>query len=73
MYGGVHHKTSHPVAIKIIDKQGFPNKQESALRHEVAILQCVNQPGIVTLEQMFETADLCCHGEDEGKHVGDDI
>ena len=36
---GVHRKTSHPVAIKVIDKMRFPNKQESALRHEVAILQ----------------------------------
>ncbi|XP_065920713.1 serine/threonine-protein kinase D3-like [Dysidea avara] len=57
VYGGVHRKTSHPVAIKVIDKMRFPNKQESALRHEVAILQCVNQPGIVTLEQMFETGE----------------
>ena len=39
MFTGVHRKTSHPVAIKVIDKMRFPNKQESALRHEVAILQ----------------------------------
>ena len=39
IFTGVHRKTSHPVAIKVIDKMRFPNKQESALRHEVAILQ----------------------------------
>ena len=41
---GVHRKTSHPVAIKVIDKMRFPNKQESALRHEVAILQVTRKP-----------------------------
>lgn len=57
VYGGVHRTTSHPVAVKVIDKLRFPNKHESALKHEVAILQHLSHPGIVTLEQMFETPE----------------
>lgn len=34
-----HRKSGRPVAIKVIDKSRFPNKQERHLRNEVTILQ----------------------------------
>lgn len=43
--------------MKIIDKLRFPNKQEAQLRQEVTILQNISHPGIVYLEQMFETPE----------------
>lgn len=57
VYAGKHRKTGRNVAIKIIDKLRFPNKQESQLRNEVAILQTVHHPGVVNLESMFETPE----------------
>lgn len=56
VYGGVHRTTSRTVAIKVIDKLRFPTKQEAQLKNEVAILQNIRYPGVVNLEQMFETA-----------------
>ena len=55
VYGGVHRTTGHGVAIKVINKMRFPSEQEPALKNEVAILQNLHHPGVVNLEQMFET------------------
>ncbi|XP_030745104.1 serine/threonine-protein kinase D3 isoform X2 [Sitophilus oryzae] len=57
VYGGVHRRTSRPVAIKVIDKLRFPTKQEAQLKNEVAILQNLSNPGVVNLERMFETPE----------------
>ena len=35
----------------------FPTKQEAALKNEVSILQNLHYPGVVNLEQMFETLE----------------
>eukprot|EP00731_Ephydatia_muelleri_P027171 Em0019g44a len=74
VYTGKNRQTGKEVAVKIIDKLRFPYKQEAQLRQEVTILQNISHPGIVYLEQMFETTreDLCGDGEDEWRHVGDD-
>ena len=45
------------MAVKIIDKLRFPHKHESQLRTEVTILQNLSNPGIIHLEQMFETPE----------------
>ena len=45
------------MAVKVIDKLRFPHKHESQLRIEVTILQTLNHPGIIYLEQMFETPE----------------
>lgn len=57
---GQNRQTSKPVAVKVIDKMRFPNKQESQLRTEVTILQTLNHPGIIFLEQMFESPEKVC-------------
>ncbi|XP_063222839.1 serine/threonine-protein kinase D1 [Bacillus rossius redtenbacheri] len=57
VYGGVHRKSGRSVAIKVIDKQRFPTKQEAQLKNEVAILQNLSHPGVVNLERMFETPE----------------
>ncbi|KAF2893732.1 hypothetical protein ILUMI_12426 [Ignelater luminosus] len=57
VYGGIHRRTSRPVAIKVIDKLRFPTKQEAQLKNEVAILQNFSHPGVVNLERMFETPE----------------
>ncbi|XP_055351317.1 serine/threonine-protein kinase D1-like [Paramacrobiotus metropolitanus] len=54
VYGGVQRQTSRQVAIKVIEKQRFPNKQEEQLKTEVAILRSLRHPGIVLLDRMFE-------------------
>ena len=41
----------------MIDKLRFPHKHESQLRTEVTILQTLSHPGIICLEQMFETPE----------------
>ena len=48
------------MAVKIIDKMRFPHKHESQLRTEVTILQNLSHPGIIHLEQMFETPERVC-------------
>ncbi|XP_055879880.1 serine/threonine-protein kinase D1-like isoform X5 [Biomphalaria glabrata] len=55
VYGGRHRKTNREVAIKVIDKMRFPTKQEAQLKIEVEILKNLHHPGVVNLEQMFET------------------
>ncbi len=45
------------MAVKVIDKLRFPHKHESQLRTEVTILQNLNHPGMIHLEQMFETPE----------------
>ncbi|CAL1529671.1 unnamed protein product [Lymnaea stagnalis] len=55
VYGGRHKKTNREVAIKVIDKMRFPTKQEAQLKIEVEILKNLHHPGVVNLEQMFET------------------
>lgn len=57
VYGGKHRKTNREVAIKVIDKLRFPNKQEAQLKNEVSILQNLHHPGVVNLEKMFETPE----------------
>ncbi|XP_071150789.1 serine/threonine-protein kinase D1-like isoform X5 [Mytilus edulis] len=57
VYGGKHRKTVREVAIKVIDKLRFPNKQEAQLKNEVSILQNLHHPGVVNLEKMFETPE----------------
>jgi len=57
VYGGVHRKSGHSVAIKVIEKMRFPTKQEAALKNEVSILQNLHHPGVVNLERMFETPE----------------
>lgn len=57
VYTGKNRQTGKEVAVKIIDKLRFPNKQEAQLRQEVTILQNISHPGIVYLEQMFETPE----------------
>lgn len=57
VYGGIHRTTGKVVAIKVIDKQRFPQKNEAQLKNEVQILQNIRHPGVVTLEKMFETPE----------------
>lgn len=57
VYAGLHRLTSRPVAIKIIDKQRFPQNQEEQLKNEVSILKTIDHPGVVNLEYMFETPE----------------
>lgn len=57
VYGGIHRTSRRAVAIKVIDKQRFPQKNEAQLKNEVQILQNIRHPGIVTLEKMFETPE----------------
>lgn len=40
---GKHRKTNREVAIKVIDKLRFPNKQEAQLKNEVSILQVMKE------------------------------
>ena len=54
---GQNRHTANPVAVKLIDKLRFPHKHESQLRTEVTILQNLSHPGIISLEQMFETPE----------------
>lgn len=57
VYAGVHRKKGYCIAIKVIDKRRFSSKHEAALKNEVEILQSVKHPGVVHLENMFETPD----------------
>lgn len=57
VYGGLHRKNHRAVAIKVIDKLRFPTKQEAQLKNEVAILQNLQNHGVVNLERMFETPE----------------
>ena len=57
VYGGVHRKSSREVAVKVVDKLRFPNKQKAALKNELAILQSIRHQGVVNVERMFETPD----------------
>lgn len=57
VYGGVHRTSGRQVAVKVIDKQRFPQKQEAQLKNEVQILQNIRYPGVVNLERMFETPE----------------
>ena len=54
---GQNRQSSKSVAVKVIDKLRFPHKQESQLRIEVTILQTLSHPGIIFLEQMFESPE----------------
>jgi protein kinase D len=55
VYGGIHRATGQDVAIKVIDKLRFPNKDKEVLKNEVSILKNLHHPGVVNLEDMFET------------------
>ncbi|XP_013409861.1 serine/threonine-protein kinase D3 isoform X3 [Lingula anatina] len=57
VYGGKCKRDAREVAIKVIDKLRFPTKQEAQLKNEVSILQNLHHPGVVNLEQMYETPD----------------
>ena len=65
---GQNRKSGKSVAVKVIDKLRFPHKQESQLRTEVTILQTLNHPGIIFLEQMFETPEKV--GGERGREKG---
>ncbi|XP_075884009.1 protein kinase D4 [Nelusetta ayraudi] len=56
VYKGTHRKSGRQVAIKVIDKNRFPSKQERQLRNEALILESLSHLGVVLLEGMFETA-----------------
>ena len=56
-FPGQSRQSGKSVAVKVIDKLRFPHKHESQLRIEVTILQTLNHPGIIFLEQMFETPE----------------
>ena len=62
---GQNRQSGKSVAVKVIDKLRFPHKQESQLRTEVTILQTLNHPGIIFLEQMFETPEKVHYREGE--------
>jgi len=55
----INKKTSEKFAIKIIDKKKFQlsvaSKRQNALMDEVKILSCLKHPGIVSIEEAFET------------------
>lgn len=57
VYSGVHRVKGSHVAVKVIDKNRFPTKEERALKNEVTILQNIDHPAVVKLERMFETPD----------------
>ena len=57
LFSGQSRQNSKAVAVKVIDKLRFPHKHESQLRTEVTILQTLSHPGIIFLEQMFETPE----------------
>ena len=57
VFSGVHRQTGSDVAVKVIDKNRFPTKEERALKNEVRILQTIDHPAVVNLERMFETPD----------------
>ena len=57
VYSGIHRETGCHVAVKVIDKNRFPTKEERALKNEVTILQTIDHPAVVNLERMFETPD----------------
>ena len=57
---GQNRQTGKTVAVKVIDKMRFPHKHESQLRTEVTILQTLEHPGIIFLEQMFESPEKVC-------------
>ncbi|XP_062502163.1 serine/threonine-protein kinase D3-like isoform X2 [Corticium candelabrum] len=57
VYAGVQRLSGKEVAVKVIDKSRFPTKQETALKNEVAILELLVHPGIVTVAEMFETSE----------------
>lgn len=55
---GVHRESGRDVAIKVIDKQRFPTKQEAQLKNEVGILQvcyvnCADRGGVVRTQHFL--------------------
>jgi len=54
VYGARHRTKQREVAIKVVDKTRFPNKESTQLIHEVQILSGLDHPGIVKLYNMFE-------------------
>ncbi|ESN93786.1 hypothetical protein HELRODRAFT_115447 [Helobdella robusta] len=57
VYGARHLQKKHDVAIKVIDKAKFKDKQEAQLKNEVSILQNIDHPGVVNVEFVHESAD----------------
>ncbi|KAF2360498.1 Protein kinase C-like phorbol ester/diacylglycerol-binding domain [Trinorchestia longiramus] len=57
VYAAVHRKSGREVAVKVVDKLRFPNKQKVALKNELAILQAIRHQCVVSVERMFETPD----------------
>lgn len=55
VYAGRDRISRRSVAIKIIDKHRFPPEQASHLKNEESILKTISNPGIVKLENVFET------------------
>ena len=60
VYAGTQRATKREVAIKVIEKNRFPNKNEEQLKTEVAILRALRHPGIVVLDRMFESPERIC-------------
>ncbi|OQV13490.1 Serine/threonine-protein kinase dkf-2 [Hypsibius exemplaris] len=60
VYAGAQRHTQRQVAIKVIEKQRFPNKNEEQLKTEVAILRSLKHPGIVILDGMYESRERIC-------------
>jgi protein kinase D len=54
VYAAKHRRKPLNVAIKVVDKTRFPNKESNQLIHEVQILAGLHHPGIVKLFNMFE-------------------
>lgn len=57
VYGAKHIINKHDVAIKVVDKTKFKEKQEAQLKNEVSILQNIDHPGVVNLEFVHESPD----------------
>ena len=54
VFVGAHKSTGEEVAIKVIDKHRFPQKQEEQLKNEVNFLGGIRHPGVVAFKHMYE-------------------
>ncbi|EDV21634.1 uncharacterized protein TRIADDRAFT_30089 [Trichoplax adhaerens] len=57
VYGGALRCNGRAIAIKVVDKSLFSSTQERRLKNEVDILQSVSHPGVVILENVYETPE----------------
>ena len=56
VYGGVSRKDNTPVAIKVIDKSPFVNKNsDTTMFHtEITLLNNIDHPGVIKMFAIFE-------------------